>query len=70
VVSYKIEYIERGFGMNETIEAVIKHVNKNENLSGAMLSILVGRFNRLNGLDIPTTGKLYKIPLIQQEEEK
>jgi len=66
----KIDYIERVFGMNETIEAVIKHSNENENLTGELLNILMEKFNHLNGLVVPQLGVLYKIPVIQLEEEK
>lgn len=63
---FKVEYIDRGFGPNETIEAVIRNANKDETISGGILKFLMDDFNTVNGFIVPTLGKSYKIPIIKR----
>ena len=59
-----IRYEEHFFGQNQTIEAVIKHINKNETMSERMLEYLVDEFNKANGANaVPMMGQCYKIPV-------
>lgn len=61
---FKIKFIIRNFGSNETIEAVIKHCNKDENITGGLLEYLMSHFNKKNDNKVPVVGKPYHIPVI------
>lgn len=63
---FKIEFIKRNFGTNETIEAVIRSENKNETISGGLLTLLVNEFNKKNGKIVPIVGTTYFIPIIRR----
>ena len=65
MATFKIGFIPRNFGSNETIEAVIKNCNKDENITGGLLEILMKHFNNENDNTVPSVGKTYKIPVIQ-----
>jgi len=67
MATFKIEYIDRNFGNNETIEAVIKNCNKDENITGGLLQYLMGHFNKENNNTVPIVGGTYKIPIIKQQ---
>jgi len=64
---FKMTYIERSFGSNDTIEAVIKNANKDENITGGLLTLLMKEYNKINEAEVPTMGKLYKIPTIKRK---
>lgn len=66
MTTFKVEYVDRGFGPNETIEAVIRSCNKDETITGGLLQFLMRNFNEKNGYIVPTLGTLYKIPIIKQ----
>jgi hypothetical protein len=42
---FKMTYVERNFGSNDTIEAVIKNANKDENITGGLLTLLMKEYN-------------------------
>ena len=65
---FKMSYIERSFGSNDTIEAVIKNANKDENITGGLLTLLMKEYNKINDAEVPTMGKLYKIPTIKRQK--
>lgn len=67
MATFKIEYVSRGFGPNETIEAVIRNCNKDESISGGLLHFLMNDFNKSNGFTVPTLGTIYKIPIIKRK---
>jgi len=64
---FKIVYKERNFGINETIEAVIRSMNKDENINGGLLSYLMTEFNKKNKNEVPRIGQAYKIPIIKRD---
>ena len=63
---FKIEYVLRNFGQNETIEAVIRNCNKDETIKGGLLEYLMNDFNRENNNVVPVLGTIYKIPQIKR----
>jgi hypothetical protein len=66
MATFKIEYINRSFGSNETIEAVIRNCNKDENITGGLLQLLMTNFNKENKYSVPMIGTEYKIPIIKR----
>lgn len=67
MATFKIEFVNRNFGSNETIEAVIKNCNKDENITGGLLDYLMVHFNKQNDNNVPVVGREYKIPIIKQQ---
>ena len=66
MASFKITYTERSFGNNETVEAVLRNMNKDETITGGLLDYLMHNFNVENNYEVPRMGKLYKIPIIKR----
>jgi hypothetical protein len=54
------------FGPNETIEAVIKNVNRDEDLPPAMVEYFLKVFNKINVNVVPKVGEVYKIPFVDR----
>jgi hypothetical protein len=63
-----VKFIKRAFDEDDTIAAVIKHVNKNEELGDNELIFLTRSFLKANGLRPPIAYKEYLIPKLVEDE--
>ena len=62
-----MNYTSHCFRAGETIDAIMRLKGRHDYTLEELI-ILRGKFNQMNGLHVPRTGEVYKIPLLEDPE--